>query len=417
MIPLPRLLGFSLVLLLTLLAAAVAAQGWLTRQEARLEKAAIARAEVQLESLIDLTGGTEAAWTEARAERLGAALGGRLEMTESPLQGTDADNALANGHLQFEWPWNDTAWLRVALPAPPVDRILLLFQRVLMALGVFAVLLLLALVAVSVWSRGSQEPDGNRTPMPIDLRSLTQLATRHVAQEEKLEIERDERLRAEAAASLRMNLLNRALEGKINLGRDLHDGIIQSLYATGLTVETARDALAHDPARAAEPLDRAMTMINQAIADTRNYIKGLAPARVRRDSLATALRDMLDELCAGREVAVSVEVPESIPAALSNVRLSDLFQIVREGASNALRHGAASRLELTLSATPAGEVEVVLIDNGQGFDATTPRATAGLGLANLNARAHATGGRLTVTSQVGQGARLHLTWPPASSHV
>lgn len=424
MISFPRLVGFSLALLLVLVAAALAAQAWITRQEIRIEAAAVERARGQLATLIELTGGPDAPWHDERLARIGAALGARVQRVAGGATRVDLTPAsTARDRLRFTLalPGEPADALQVSLPAPPTDRILLLFQRVLLALGVFAVVLLVTLIAATILGKPGADKTAEPSALAPDLRSLAHLARHNVAQEEKLAAERESRLRAQEAAHLRLNLLNRALEEKINLGRDLHDGIIQSLYATGLTVESAREILPQDPARTADQLDQAMRMINQAIADTRAYIKGLAPARVRRDSLAGAIQSLLDDQRGGRPVDFTVEVDEAAPPALNDDQLADLFQIVREGASNALRHGDASRIEVSLRRLPSGGLELLLADNGRGFDAHVTPSAHHHGLANLTARAQAGGGHLAISSDPAQGTRLQVIWPaalaPSTTHA
>ncbi|MGY8718103.1 MAG: histidine kinase [Verrucomicrobiia bacterium] len=99
--------------------------------------------------------------------------------------------------------------------------------------------------------------------------------------------ERDERGKAQADAQQRLQLLNRALEEKIRFGRDLHDGVIQSLYATGLTLESAKLQVSTKPAAAVNQLEQSISLINRIITDIRGYISDLSPRSVRRDSLAT----------------------------------------------------------------------------------------------------------------------------------
>src|SRR5690606_37902209 len=83
-----------------------------------------------------------------------------------------------------------------------------------------------------------------------DIHSLSFLARTSVRQQEELDQARDERLRAEEEARARLVALNHALEEKVRIGRDLHDGVIQSLYAAGLTLQTVREMLESNPAAA-----------------------------------------------------------------------------------------------------------------------------------------------------------------------
>lgn len=401
--PLTRLLGLSLPLLLVLLAAGLAAQAWLVRQHAATEERAWQRTISQWERALAVTGGDAAPWGEERLATLTALLDTRLRVDPSPPPtGRHFIHLLPDGRRLVLQP----------LPSP-AERMLLLQQRVLLALGLFALVLIIGLLAVVLWWRpGDASPP---VAPPPDLRSLTSLARATAAQGEALAQERDDRQRAEEAARYRLDLLNQALEERIRLGRDLHDGVIQSLYAAGLTLEAAGQQLATAPAQAAVGIETGKTILNQAIADTRAHLAGLAPARVRRDSLATALRALVHEQRAAQSLDLDLHVDEAAPVQLPDERIADLFQITREAVSNALRHGRARRLTLRLEEAETGGVSLEITDDGQGFDSTQSAPPGHHGLANLQARAEQAGGTFTLDSYPDQGTRLRVFWPPPNA--
>src|SRR5690606_17782321 len=114
---------------------------------------------------------------------------------------------------------------------------------------------------------------------------------------------------------------------------------------------------------AAERTDAAITLINRAIADIRNYIGGLTPRQVRRDALAQGLTLAFGDLRAGRSATLELQIDDAAAAALSDEQLSESMQIAREAMSNALRHGGADRLRITLNADDAGTT-FAFHDNG-----------------------------------------------------
>jgi len=81
------------------------------------------------------------------------------------------------------------------------------------------------------------------------------------------------------------------------------------------------------------------------------------------------------------------------------------LQIAREAVSNALRHGAANRIGVSLQ-TRHGLAEFEVTDDGRGFDAGA--SAPGMGLANFVARARELGAELAVTSEPGRGTRVQL---------
>lgn len=394
---LPRFLALSLALLLVLLLAALGAQVWLRQEEKQARDLARRDAEVRLQAAIELTGGTSAGWDEARLNVIQRLTGIAPAVANAP-----PGFAAAEG-----------VWLRFEARRSPASRLVVLYQRVLLALGLLGGVLLVALLASMLFGRRGGLSEGTRSPFSTsrDVLSLAHLARTSVHQQQELDRERDERLRAEAEARVRLQLLNRSLEEKIRIGRDLHDGVIQSLYAAGLTLQSAQPIAATDPAEAGRRVETTLDMINRTIAEIRAYITGLSPLSVRGRSVAGALQDVVEELRAGREVHFDVQIDESAAAALSDAQMSDTLQIAREAISNALRHGEAAEVSVRLHAADDG-VHLHVHDNGRGFEPTVLTRT-GHGLANMRARAEGGGGRLAIDSATGHGTRLWLFWPDA----
>lgn len=297
--------------------------------------------------------------------------------------------------------------------ANPRDlRLSQLPSRLAFGLVLLALVLAIALL-VSLAFRPLRAGDtASRPPFAFaraEMTSLEHLAKSSVAQGAALARERDERLRAEEESYVRQVMINHALEEKIRLGRDLHDGMIQSLYATGLTLESTKDLVRRDPAEAERRLDSSLQMINATIKDVRAYITGLSPDNVRRDHVITALASVTEELRAGRDVAFEFKIDDTAAARLTGEQVSQTVQIVREAVSNALRHGEARQIIVRLHEGDRA-VCVAIQDDGRGF--TVPKhGGGGHGLANMRARAESAGGNLQLTSAPGTGTRVVLTLP------
>jgi signal transduction histidine kinase len=240
-----------------------------------------------------------------------------------------------------------------------------------------------------------------------DMSSLAGLAKVSVEQGVQLERERNERLRIQEDLNLQQSLLNRSLEEKIRLGHDLHDGIIQSLYATGLTLEAARRSTESNPAAAAQQVDTALEMLNRTIRDVRSYILGLAPENLRSQSFSEAVRSIAETVGAGSGVEFGFDVDSDSAARLNEAQYADLVQVVREAVSNAIRHGKAKRIEVTLKGT-GNEFCLAVRDNGRGF--SIENASRGHGLNNIQSRAQRLGAQLQFSSTPGTGTRIVVTF-------
>lgn len=302
------------------------------------------------------------------------------------------------------------------ISARTAPNALVLSHRFALVLGVIALVLAVTLLLLA--GRPAR-PGDSRMPFSVARKEMgifARLVQTSMAQGEELSRERDVRRRAEADAQLQQQLLTRSLEEKIRIGRDLHDGIIQSLYAVGLTIESVRALLQADPREADRRLEQTRARINDAIRDVRAYITGLAPEHLRHTGFAHAVDTTLAELGAGHQAArFDIKIDDTAAAQLSPDQAVEALQIVREAVSNALRHGGASLITVRVH---QGDREVCLLvqDNGVGFDAAA-RRDGGHGLGNMQARAARIGALLRVTSQPGEGARVVATLPILQSTV
>jgi signal transduction histidine kinase len=293
-------------------------------------------------------------------------------------------------------------------------RVFALSQRLALVLALIGAALALALV-INLAMRFSQ-PGTSRTPFAAtrtEVGALAQLAATSAAQGAELTRERDVRRRAEEDVELKQQLLAQSFEEKIRLGHDLHDGIIQSLYAVGLTLESIRTLVNSDPAEAERRLEQTRNGLNNTIRDVRAYITGLAPDNLRRAGFAHAVAMLLGELGATHEAKFDIQIDDDAATLLTADQSLEALQIAREAVSNALRHGGASRITLRMHKSDR-EVCLLVQDNGRGFDAQS-RRDGGHGLGNMQARAGRIGATVRVTSHPGEGSRVIATLPIAQS--
>jgi signal transduction histidine kinase len=206
------------------------------------------------------------------------------------------------------------------------------------------------------------------------------------------------------------------IDERIRIGRDLHDGIIQGIYAVALSLEDVPDLMAEDPAEANARVDRAIDRLNSAIGDIRTFIVGLG-ADAAAASIGSRLAGLADELLltSGARMALDLDLADvaEIDARLSIEAATELLQIAREALSNAIRHSGAPRARLSLRAQDA-EAVLAVEDNGQGFDTTIPPGPGHLGLVNMRDRAVSVGGAFDISSRIGGGTRIIVRLPLAT---
>lgn len=199
-------------------------------------------------------------------------------------------------------------------------------------------------------------------------------------------------------------------EERDRIGRDLHDGIIQSLYAVGLSLEDVPEIMAESPDEAVERVDAAIESINLAIRDIRNFIYGLRPEAVDGTQVVAGLAALAEELRHGGLVDVIASLDPAADPGLTAGAGAELLHLVREALSNAVRHGQASRISIDLGLSATGSA-LVVADDGIGFDPARQVGDRHHGLANMRARAAAVGGRLEIRSAPGSGTKVVVDLP------
>jgi signal transduction histidine kinase len=204
------------------------------------------------------------------------------------------------------------------------------------------------------------------------------------------------------------------LEERTRLGMDLHDGVIQSIYAVGLTLESTRLTLANDPDESAELLGYAIDGLNGAIQDIRNFIMDLRPRRFQGD-LGQGLAQLVREFQANTMVPVTLTFDDRlnrITRTMPTAAARTVFLTTQEALANAARHAKASHVDVQVALDSAeSTLELIITDDGRGFNVVDSTRRIGHGLANMQARASDLNGNFDVESQTGHGTRIILTLP------
>jgi signal transduction histidine kinase len=205
-------------------------------------------------------------------------------------------------------------------------------------------------------------------------------------------------------AQTELNRLS-VLDERERIGRELHDGVIQSLFSVGMGLQATANR-SHDP-EVESRVEAAVGEIDRAIRDLRNYIFGLRPGILADRQLEQALEDLAREFEEKSGVITVTDIEGTVAAELAP-RAADLVQLTREALSNVGKHAQATTCRVSLH-RDGDEAVLEIDDDGQGFD---PAAShPGLGLRNLKERGIAIGGRVTVESKSGEGTTVQFAIP------
>ena len=193
------------------------------------------------------------------------------------------------------------------------------------------------------------------------------------------------------------------------ISKDLHDGIIQSIYAVGLSLEDVPDLMDEDPSEVVRRVERAIDNLHFTIRDIRNFIFGLRPELLSGTTLMGGLAAISDEFRHNSMIDVEFEVGKLEHEPPSEAT-AHLLGIVNEALSNIARHSGASRA-LILVAADGDRLRLSVSDNGRGFDPAVAVSFGHQGLVNMRSRAVGIGATMEIDSSRA-GTTILVILPP-----
>ena len=202
------------------------------------------------------------------------------------------------------------------------------------------------------------------------------------------------------------------------IGHDLHDGLGQHLTATALASQVLGNHLA---ARQLNPetgeAERIVELIEQSIELTRNLARGLSPVAVETEGLPVALTELAANTTAQFYIRCELQCPRTLPC-LDPAAAMHLYRITQESISNAVRHGRAGRVDVSLTIDQeARRLTLSIRDNGKGFPSIGTRRQGGQGLRIMAHRARMIGAALDISPapEGGTTVRCALDLLPADT--
>ena len=226
-----------------------------------------------------------------------------------------------------------------------------------------------------------------------------------------LAIARDitERKRAEDSLRQQEHTLQQAREERERISQDLHDNILQSLYAVGMQLEASKIVAGKSARKAKTHITHAVDQLNHLVQEVRHFIALLRKRATAELDFGLALRQLVASFSSTGHTGPTLDID---PSAISLIRPEvgeQLFSIAREALSNSVRHARAAHRSVALRLIGT-TIQLCVCDDGIGF---TPGSAGnrGQGLANIAARAKQIGARLTLSSSPGEGTCVTIDVP------
>ena len=198
-------------------------------------------------------------------------------------------------------------------------------------------------------------------------------------------------------------------EDRERIGRDLHDGIIQSIYAAGLLLESIVPVIRSDPDRAQGQVGRVIDNLNFTIQDIRRYIFDLR-SDMPDDDLQPGIEHLLRDFHVNTLLQTEFEVMGTVHPIHSMARRRHILQIVREALANTAKHAQARWVRVRL-AYDTDSLTLMISDDGVGMEKLL--ISKGYGLRNIRERTRLLDGTLRIESAPGAGVTFDLTVPYA----
>jgi PAS domain S-box-containing protein len=246
-----------------------------------------------------------------------------------------------------------------------------------------------------------------------------QLGSLHREQARAEELSREVSVRTRAEERIKA-LLERLVsvqeEERRRIARNLHDQLGQRITALRFSVSALKD----DAALGVELLQQRIEAIDRIAAQIDRDVDGIAwdlrPASLDDMGLDAALQAMVRDWSETRGVRGELHVSTILDGRLPPDMESHLYRIVQEALNNVAKHAGASRASVLLRRT-SGDVEVIVEDDGRGFDveSITTSREGGMGLTGIQERASLMGGHLEVESTPGAGTTLFVRIPLQAS--
>ncbi len=244
---------------------------------------------------------------------------------------------------------------------------------------------------------------------PTEFGRLARLVDASSARKQQLAEEVSRRQEIAEALQQSESILRQTIDDRVRLGRDLHDSVIQTLYASGMGIASARKQIPQHPAEADQRLQTVQDRLNETIRELRLFITGLEPETAHLATFEQSIERLVKYTCEPNHLTATTTIDAQVTARLTPTQRAQLLQVIRETLSNTVRHADATTVRVEL--TQSDQVAVLSIeDNGRGLPHAEP-AKLGRGLHNIRDRISSLDGELNISSAPGIGTRLDVTLP------
>jgi signal transduction histidine kinase len=202
------------------------------------------------------------------------------------------------------------------------------------------------------------------------------------------------------------------LEERNRIGREIHDSLGHSLTALNLQLETGLKLLQTNPQKAYDFLIRAKELGSKSLQDVRQSVSKMRSNPLQQKSLEEGIRGLVEEFHRSTGILPTCHI--HIDAHLRSEINTAIYRITQESFTNISKYAQATQVEISLTVSKMN-LQLIIEDNGQGFDLT--QNTSGFGLQSMRDRTLAIGGNLNINTAPGQGCKIIVNVPLTSINI
>jgi signal transduction histidine kinase len=200
------------------------------------------------------------------------------------------------------------------------------------------------------------------------------------------------------------------LEERQRFGMDLHDGVIQSIYAVGLMLEDIQRRVKTDPQGATEGISNSIRSLNTAISDIRNYILDLRPQHFQGRNIVQGVEELTRALRANTFIDVNLDIQDVDWRNINPENTVEVLHIAQEAISNIQKHSRASEVDILLRCEH-GRLHLDILDNGISITPVNLQRSRGNGLRNMQDRVAGLNGEIVIGPRLEGGTEVRLSVP------
>lgn len=206
-----------------------------------------------------------------------------------------------------------------------------------------------------------------------------------------------------------------ALADRERISQDLHDNILQSLYAVGMQLEAGKLLVGKAPRKSKQHVTQAIRQLNHLVLEVRQFIADLTRRTAPSLDFTVALNQLVISCSSETRTTPELDLDPTALTGVTPVIGEQLLSIAREALSNSVRHAGASHRSVSLRKIDSS-IRLRVADDGKGFDLDRKRRR-GHGLANMAARARTIGAQFTLDSTPNRGTSITIDVPTGDPHA